>query len=285
MGSLFKSPKAPAPMDVGAVTASANAQNRQNAYQNAAFNRIGQTDSLGNTLRYNQTGTDANGNPMFEATQSLGQTGQMYAGGLANLGQKYFDTAGNGPDLSSNAAFDRAYETATANLEPRFNRAQDRLENKLANQGFERGSEGWTNAGNDLALQQNEARNDLTSKLQGQMFTQGLQQRQQGLAELAPGVQFGNNALSLDQVNVPQVGVQNVDVAGLNSAAHNQQMQAYQQQMAQRNAMIGGLASIGGTIAGAALGGPIGAGLGSTSRSPGTWVNPDTNRAWTGFSY
>lgn len=277
MGSLFKSPKAPAPMDVGAVTASANAQNRQNAATNAAYNRVNQTDALGNTLRYNQTGTDANGNPTFEASQGLGETGQMYAGGLANLGQRYFDTAGNGPDLSSNAAFDRAYQTASANLEPRFARSQDRLETKLANQGFERGSEGWSNAANDLALQQNEARNDLTSKLQGQLFTQGLQERQQGLAELAPGVQFGNNALSLDQVNVPQVGVQNVDVAGLNQAAYNQQMQQYQQQMQQRNAMIGGLASIGGTIAGAAIGGPMGASIGSRM---GSGVNPNTGYAY-----
>ena len=69
------------------------------------------------------------------------------------------------------------------------------------------------------------------------------------MAELAPGVQFGNDALSLDQVNVPQVGVQNVDVAGLASQNYQQQMAAYNQQMQQRNAMLGGLASIGGTLA------------------------------------
>jgi hypothetical protein len=249
-------------MDVGAVTAAATKQNTANAFQNAAFNRVNQTDALGNTLTYAQTGTDAQGNPVFSANQSLGETGQMYAGGLANLGQRYFDTVGSRPDMGSNAAFDRAYGYASANLEPRFQRATDQMESKLRNQGFERGSEAFTNANNDLALQQNEARNNLVTQLQGQMFQQGLADRQQQLGELNPGIQFGNNALSLDQVNVPQVGVQNVDVAGLNAQAYNQQMQQYQQQMAQRNAMIGGLASIGGTLAGAALGGPIGAGLG-----------------------
>ena len=257
-------PKAPAPMDVGAVTASANKQNTANAFQNAAFNRIGQTDALGNSLSYNQTGTDAQGNPQFQATQSLGDAGQMYAGGLANLGQQYFDKVGSRPDMGSNAALDRAYGYASANLEPRMERQTNQLESKLRNQGFERGSEAMTNAGNDLALQQNEARNDLVTKLQGQMFGQGLQDRQQQLSELNPGVQFGNNALSLDQVNVPQVGVQNVDVAGLTQTAYNQQQQQYQQQMAQRNAMIGGLASIGGTIAGGVVGGPIGASIGKS---------------------
>ena len=64
MGSLFKSPKAPKPLDVAATTAAANTQNTANAFQNAAFNRLNQTDALGNTLNYAQTGTDAQGNPI-----------------------------------------------------------------------------------------------------------------------------------------------------------------------------------------------------------------------------
>lgn len=242
-------PKAPAPMDVGAVTAQAGAQNTKSAYENAAFNRISQTDALGNSLQYSQTGTDAQGNPQFQATQSLGETGQMYAGGLASLGQKYFDSVGSRPDMGSNAAFDRAYGYASANLEPRMQRQTDQMETKLRNQGFERGSEAFNDAGNDLALQQNEARNNLVTQLQGQMFSQGLQDRQQQMSELNPGIQFGNDALSLDQVAVPQVGVQNVDVAGLNAQSYAQQQQAYNAQMQQKNAMLGGLASIGGTIA------------------------------------
>jgi len=242
-------PKAPEPMNVGAVTAAASKQNTANAFQNAAFNRVNQTDALGNTLNYAQTGTDAQGNPVFSANQSLGETGQMYAGGLANLGQQYFNAVGNRPDMGSNAAFDRAYGYASANLEPRFQRATDQMESKLRNQGFEAGSEAYKNASNDLALQQNEARNNLVTQLQGQMFQQGLADRQQQLSELNPGVQFGNDALSLDQVAVPQVGVQNVDVAGLNSQNYQQQMAAYNAQMKERNAMLGGLASIGGTIA------------------------------------
>lgn len=266
MGSLFKSPEKPAAMNVGAVQGQANQQNTANAYQNAAFNRVNQRDAFGNALSYTQTGTDAQGNPQFTANQELGQTGQMYAGGLAGLGQKYFETAGQGiPD--SKAAFDRAYGYASANMEPRFQRSADAMENKLRNQGLDPTSEAYKSASNDLALQQNEARNNLVSSLQGQMFNQGLQSRQQQLSELMPGLQFGQTAMSPHYANTPGVNVGNVDVAGLNNAAFGQQWQGYQSDVAQRNAMLGGLASIGGSLmmapmkGGTSLGGIMGSKL------------------------
>ena len=134
------------------------------------------------------------------------------------------------------------------------------MENRLRNQGLDPTSEAYKSASNDLALQHNEARNSLVTGLQNQIFNQGLQSRQQGMNEMAPGVQFGMGTLSPNLINAPQVGVQNVDVAGLNQTAYNQQQQNYQQQLAQRNAMLGGLASIGGSILGAPMtgGGSVG---------------------------
>jgi hypothetical protein len=265
MGSLFKSPKAPQPMNVGAVGQQQQAENTRSAFQNASFNRINQSDQFGNTLNYNQTGTDAQGNPIFSASQGLGATGQQFAGGFSQLGQQYFNNAGNRPDLGSNAAFDRAYQYASANLEPRFQRASDAMDNKLRNQGFDPTSEGYKSAANDLALQQNEARNNLVTGLQGQMFSQGLQDRQQQMSELNPGLQFGQQTLNPNYVIAPQVNTGGpVDYAGLNAQNYQQQMNTYNEQMKQRNAMLGGLASIGGTIAGAALGGPIGASIGKS---------------------
>ena len=85
--------------------------------------------------------------------------------------------------MSTNAAFDRAYQTASANLEPRFDRAGAAMENRLRNQGLDPTSEAYKSATNDLALQQNEARNSLVTQLQGQMFNQGLQDRQQQVNE------------------------------------------------------------------------------------------------------
>ena len=251
MSSLFKSPKKPEPLNVGAVANQANTQNTQNAFQNASFNRLNQADAFGNTLNYQQSGTDERGNPIFSANQQLGQLGQQYTQGLSGLGQQYFDQAGNQPDLGSGAAFDRAYGYASANLEPRFQRATDAMENRLRNQGLDPTSEAYKSASNDLALQQNEARNNLVTGLQGQMFNQGLQQRQQQMGELMPGVTGGQAFMQPGYVNAPQVGVQNVDIAGLNQAAKAGEWQGYQADSQRQGAMLGGLAGIGGALIGA----------------------------------
>lgn len=251
-------------MNVEAVGKQQQQQNTSNAWQQAAFNRPNQSDAFGNTLNYSQTGTDAQGNPIFSVAQQLGQTGQQMAGGFAGLGQQYFNQAGNRPDLSSNAALDRAYSAATANIEPRFQRANDQMVNRLRNQGLDPTSEAYKSQVNDLALQQHEARNNLYSQLQGQMFNQGLAERQQQMGELNPGLQFGINTTRPNLVNTPGVNVGNVDYVGLNQAKYAQEMEAYKQQQAAKSSMMGGLASMGGTIIGGMLGGPIGASIGGS---------------------
>lgn len=250
MGSLFKTPKAPKPLNPTKV---ANAQlqtNVQSGQQQSAFNRLDQTDAFGNKLNYTRTGTDANGNPTYSVGQSLGGLGQQYSQGLAGLGNQYFSQAGNVGNLGSQAAFDKAYGYATANLEPRFEQSRAAMENRLRNQGLDPTSEAYKSGMNDLALQQNEARNNLVTGLQGQMFNQGLQQRQQGMAELQPGVQFSNNVLNPSYANVPGVNVINPNMASLYGQQYQGQMNAYNQQMANRSGMLGGLASIGSGLLG-----------------------------------
>ena len=261
---MFKSPKAPAPMNVGAIGEQQQKQNTANAWQQAAFNRPNQSDAFGNTLNYSQTGTDAQGNPIFSVNQQLGQTGQQFTSGFAGLGQAYFDKAANRPELSSNAAFDQAYKFASANLEPRFARTTDQMVTRLRNQGLDPTSEAYKSAVNDLALQQHEARNNLVTNIQGRLFNQGLQARGQEMNELTPGVQFGAGVTRPNLVNTPNVNVGNVDYVGLNQAKYAQEMEAYKQQQAAKSSMMGGLASMGGTIIGGMLGGPIGASIGGS---------------------
>jgi hypothetical protein len=327
-------------MNVGDVQAQANAQNVGNAYTNAAFNRVDQTGPFG-SVNYRQTGTDERGNPIFNQTTSIDpretafrQGAQGYYGAAAgnlqgmaaagpggNLERTLYDPEGltragsdrlqqlaTPADLSSGAAFDRAYDYAAANLEPRFERTRAAAENRLRNQGLDPTSEAYRASMNDLALQQNEARNNLVTSLQGQMFGQGLQERQQDLGEAqalyGAGTGRANQIFGQDQsiagfanqryglglqanqalgglgisgigasrtdtgaAPLPSVGVQNVDVAGLNNQANQQAWQNYNAQMQQRNAMLGGLASIGGSLmlapmtGGGSLGGMIGTGL------------------------
>jgi len=261
MSSLFKAPKPPAPINVAAVGQQQAGENTRAAYQGAAFNRVNQRDQYGNTLNYEQTGTDAQGNPIFNASQGMGATGQQFAGGFGGLGQQYFDRAGNRPEMGSEAAMNRAYDAATSFSAPRQQREMGQLETQLANQGFARGSEGYTNAVRDATERQSASNNTLAAGLQNQMFQQGLADRQQGMSELQPGLQFGMQSMNPNLVNTPQVNTGGpVDYAGLNMANYQGQMNAYNQQSQQRNAMLGGLAGIGGSILTAPLGGGMSVG-------------------------
>jgi hypothetical protein len=255
MGSLFSTPKIPKAPKPEAVAESQFKANTQSGQQQAAFNRVNQQDAFGNTLNYAQTGTDAQGNPIYSANQGLGGLGQQYSQGLSGLGNQYFSQAGNVGNLGSQDAFDKAYSYATANLEPRFQRSTAALESKLRNQGLDPTSEAYKSAMNDSALQQNEARNSLVTGLQGQMFNQGLQQRQQGMSELQPGMLFANNVLNPSYAQVPGVNIINPDMAGIQNQNFQNQMARYNAQAAQQSAMLGGLASIGGAIAAPFTGG------------------------------
>lgn len=268
MGSMFRSPRQPDPINVGQVTQQANQQNTANAQQNAAFNRVNQTDQFGNTLNYSQSGTDAQGNPIFNATQGMGETARQFAGGFGGLGQRYFDTAGQAPE-SSMGALNRAYDMATSFSAPRMEREKQQANTQLVNMGLDPSSEAYRNRMMDVTEQQSNQQNTLAAGLQGQMFNQGLAGRQQQMSELQPGLQYGMGAMNPNLVNAPQVGVQNVDVAGLSQANNANQWQGYNAQMQQRNAMLGGLGGIAGTVAGGMFGMPgLGGQMGSMFGGP-----------------
>lgn len=247
---LFKKTKAPEPLNVQQSASQIGKQNLKNANTATAFNRPKQVDAFGNKVVWEQVGVDANGNPKFQQTNTLGGAGKKYQAGLAKLGQQYFATAGKAKNLNSQAAFDRAYQYASANLEPRMQRAEDQLYTQLRNQGLDPTSEQFKSRSNDLALQNNEARNNLVTSLQGQMFNQGLAERQNKMAELRPGLGLGDTVLGQNSSPFAQTPVQGVDMQNLIAMNQQQQMQNYQQQLASRNAGLGGLASIGGTLLG-----------------------------------
>lgn len=261
----FLSP--PKPTSPKATAQQQMAVNRDTAQLGAQYNRINQYDPFGGSVTYDPaTGAQRVG---------LGDMGQQYAGGLSSLGQQYFGMAGQGvPD--SSGAFDQAYQYASANLEPRFERTRAATENRLRNQGLDPTSAAYKSQMNDLALQQNEARNNLVTGLQGQMFNQGLQSRQQTLGELQPGLAFGNNVLSPQTMPFAQVGTgQTPNMGALTQNYDQQRMNNYQ-------GMMGGLAGIGGALLTAPLtGGTSLAGLGMQSFGNIMQGNPyNYGRSW-----
>jgi len=258
-------PKAPAPINVQQVAGEQKTQNTANLGQQQAYNRPDQQNQFGSTLQWRQTGTDANGNPTFEQTQSLGGTGQQFASGFSGLGQKYIDAANARPeDLNSTGAFDRAQQLWESTNAPILQRQQDALDTKLKNQGFTADSEGYKNAMGDLAKQQGDTRNSAELSWQNSIFNQGLQNRAEQLGELNPGVNYGNQAITGGFQGTNNLGVPNVDLTSLYNAQQQQAQQNYQNQLQSYNGMLGGIAGLGGTIIGSALGGPIGASLGGS---------------------
>lgn len=122
------------------------------------------------------------------------------------------------------SGWDRASGLIMQRLEPQLQRQQERLDAQLAAQGIPIGSEAYTQAKQDLAMQQNDAR------IQAQLQAQGIQQNLFG-QELAAG-QFGNQAVTQQQQNLLQnLGFSNQ--AQQQDYANRQAQLAFNNQMAQ----------------------------------------------------
>lgn len=112
----------------------------------------------------------------------------------SNVEQENFTRAGNAPNLQTSIGqnagmegWDRASNLMMQRLDPQLQRQQEQLDAKLAAQGIPLGSEAYTRAKQDLAMQQNDLRT------QAQLQAQNVQQNLFG-QELQAG-QFGNQAL------------------------------------------------------------------------------------------
>lgn len=138
----------------------------------------------------------------------LGQTGQGPQAMMVGQAESQL-RAGQAPNLQTQlgqnvgmAGWDRASNLLMQRLEPQLQRQEQQLETRLAAQGIPVGSEAYTRAKQDLAMQQNDART------QAQLQAQGIQQNLFG-QELAAG-QFGNQALlGQNQAQLANLGFTN----------------------------------------------------------------------------
>lgn len=266
---MGKTPDAPAQLNPNKLAAQQTKANQNAAQANVALNRPSQRDQFGNTLNYQRTGTDAQGNPQYQVNQQLGGIGRQTQRGMQGLANQFYSGANNllNNPMDVNAETEkRIYDLGASRLDPRMDRDQAAMENKLANQGIALGSEAYSNAQNDFGQNKNDAYNSLALQARGQAANEAMAQRQQGVSELSGlaglGAQYGVNATNPQYAQVPQFAMPGIDMIGLEQARYNQQMQDYQRRSDARNAMIGGIAGTIGTVAGAAVGGPMGAQIG-----------------------
>ena len=193
---MGKSASAPPPPDYTGAARETAAGNLDAARANIAANRVNQYTPYG-SLEYQVSGEDKFGNPMWKATQSLAPAQQQLLdyqnkaslglGELTGKGLGYVSNMLDNPfDVSQLPSTginpSQSYQDAyMQRLAPQLQQGRDRLEQQLANQGIQLGSEAY-----DRAMQnQAQRENDLLLGATTQGFGVGQQARQSALQEQA----------------------------------------------------------------------------------------------------
>lgn len=289
---------APATPDPGKVSQQQTQSNVQTAVANAALGNTNQVTPYG-SLNYKQTGgQDVNGNwvPSYTATQTLSPEQQkIYDSTTAlqtqALGQiapplldRVQDTVSKPLDYSSasplptdqTALRGQAYDALTARSTEDLNRQTEQQKTQLANQGISAGTEAYDNALRPLERARVDASNQATinaGTIAGQNLNQAESLRGSQIADIT---NLRNSPLQDYSTLLGQAGgvtpatyapasagqVAPTDVSGNAWNAYNGQMQQYQTQQGQSNALMGGLFGLGGSILGGLAGGPLGASAG-----------------------
>jgi hypothetical protein len=189
-------------------------------YQNQTSMGLGKLAGQGLGYVENMLNTPFDTSRLAEMQSRVSPADMQRLTGQANLGQ-----IGQSPDLQTSlgqnvgmAGWDRASDLMMQRLDPQMQRQSERQDAQLAAQGIPLGSEAYTRAKQDLAMQQNDLRT------QAQLQAQNVQQNLFG-QELQAG-QFGNQAQTQGFTN---------QLAGL--GFNNQQIQQmYQNLQAQQQA-------------------------------------------------
>ena len=244
-------------------TAVGNLAGAQNA---SAANRVNQNTPY-QSLQYQQTGTDANGNPIWSANQSLAP---QFQGSLSNLAQNVGQTTQNAfnptnlPSMGINPS-ENYSDAIMRRLQPQIQHQTEMSDAQLANQGIVPGTEAYTNAKRVLGQQQN----DLLTSAQIGGIGVGQQANQQAYNQQLqtynnPLQQLGafNQATQAGYVNpYNQAAVAGPDYLGAQATSNAAAIAAQNARNAQTANMQSGLYGLG---ASAILGGGGLANLGSS---------------------
>jgi hypothetical protein len=275
-GSLLGGqPEMPATPDYAGAARETAAGNLKLAQATAAANRINQFGPQG-SLQYSQSGVDAQGNPIWNATQSYSPEQQKIYEQQTGLSQGMLGAAQGGmgalTDSMGNPTVDQSQlasyginpgenyaDAMMRQMNPQLERDQAALDSRLANQGIGIGSEAYKTA--------QEGQADAASRARLQAITGGMQTglaaNQQGFNQAAQNKQMpinlinalrsGSQVQGQNYVQAPQQATTaGPDLLGAAQAQGQAAQNQYNAQMGQQNAMMGGLFSLG---AGALSGG------------------------------
>lgn len=279
MGLSSKGQAAPPPApDPGTVAAAQAAANVDAARETAKLNQFNQispfgsltfTGDIGEPGRTATTAFTPQGQQTFDIQQALGQQlSQLATGRAGQIPTDPFSFDGLPPPAEAGPeARLRVEQALRGRLEPQFNRRQEALDTRLANQGITQGSEAFKNAQGDL----NRARTDTNLAItaaggqeQQLQFNLADAQRRNALQESLTerGLPFNELAAFLQgspAVGVPnfgqptQVGISPTDVLGATAISQQARNQNFATQQAANSSALGGLFSLGGALGSAAI--------------------------------
>lgn len=259
----MKTPKPPDPVATAQAQAGVNLStavtqqnlnmvDQVNPWGSVNYDQVGDTrfkDSFGNWVevpRYQQTTTFSPGQQeIFDSSQGA----QQNMAAIADEQSGRVQTALSDPfEFTNQDAADWSYDLASSRILPQQDRNEEALRSKLINSGLRPGTAGWNAEMERLTQANSDQLNQLALTSRGQAFGENLATRNQPLNELTAllsGSQVSNPAQMSGAA--PQVGVGGVDYAGL-------VQDNYQAKVAQKNAMMGGLFGLAGSLGGAAMG-------------------------------
>ena len=188
----------PAVPDYQSLANQTAANNLKAAQTATAANRVNQNTPYG-SLNYSQTGTDAQGNPIWSANQSVNPLLQSgINNSLNNVSNQYASpfTGGNLPSYGIDPS--QTYSDAIMQrLQPQQQMQQKQFDAQMANQGIPVGSEAYQNAARQFQQGQNDQR---TSAITGGMGV-GLQANQQ---------QYGQNLTNYNNTLANAQGIKSL---------------------------------------------------------------------------
>lgn len=221
--------KAPKPPDPEQTAAAQTKSNIATAVAQTNLNNVNQTTPFG-SLTYEVVGTNADGTPKYQATQSLSPQVQ---GVVDNT----FGAISSPLDLSSEALDKYTNTHFLDDFNSQADRDMSSLETKLSNQGIKIGSEAYKTAMADYSRNKGNAFDNFLGNQQATAKDLLLAGRNQPINELM--ALTGKSSERLPTSSTPVAGT---DITGLVNNQYQQQLQSYNQSQSD---MFGGLFGLG----------------------------------------
>jgi hypothetical protein len=261
-----KSPKAPPAPDPVATASAQGAANRDTAITQQVMNLIDQEGPDG-SLTHNKMGEETFTDsltgkqyvvPRYKAVQTLSESGQRRKDQTDALDFKLNDVAAQQTDrisgllsqpvnLNNEATEARLMELGSKRLNPRFAEEDEALRTRLANQGIRAGSAAYDAEMRRFGENKNDAFTQLLLAGRGQSVQETLAERNQPINEIS-ALLNGGQVSQPNFINTPTTNLAAPDYQGAVNAKYAAETNAYNQKLAQQNAIYGALGQTAGAL-------------------------------------